>query len=123
MNKSKAVKQITANPTLHHMNDIKSFRAFDNADDNTNTEFIQKRKSILGFSKYHKIIIEVGGRSDYTVGYPVDVMIPKNASINSTDDVKDSLLSGKYLISEINHTINGASYTCTMSLIKDSVDD
>lgn len=123
LNKSKAIKQITASPTLHHINDIKSFRAFTNIDDNTNTEYIQQRKSILGFSKYHKLIVEVAGRSDYTVGYCVDVVIPKNTSINSTDNSRDVLLSGKYIIAEINHTINGASYTCTMSLIKDSVDD
>ena len=66
----------------------------------------------------------VPGRSDYTVGYTVDVEIPADSPVSENDETRktlDPLLSGKYIIAEINHMITGTQHTCTMTLIKDSV--
>lgn len=122
LNQSRAIKQITAHPNIHQMVDSKAYQTFSGVDDNTKTDFIQKRKSLLGFSRFHRIVIEVPGRSDYTVGYVADVFIPKNSNLDGSE-IHDKLLSGKYIISEIRHSITGAEHKCTMSLIKDSVDD
>lgn len=83
----------------------------------------QIRMSKLGLASYNGIKIVVSGRSDYTVGYVVEVQIPRDASIkkSDTDSPWDPVLSGRYIISEINHGIDGSGHSCVMTLIKDSV--
>lgn len=94
---------------------------FTNYSDVTNAKTVQRRMSTLQLLKKYTMIIEVLGRTDYTVGMVVDVNIPKATQITKEDDDKDMILSGKYLVSAINHTIDRTRHTCTMELIKNSL--
>jgi hypothetical protein len=94
---------------------------FTNYTDVTNSKTIQRRMSTLQLLKKYTMIIEVLGRTDYTVGMIVDIKIPKATQITKEDDDKDMILSGKYLVSAINHNIDRKKHTCTMELIKNSL--
>lgn len=100
----------------------KYFSNFNNYSDVTNHKTVQRRISFFQNLEKFKINIQVPGRTDYTVGQVVDVTIPKAAQIVSNDtSTKDEMLSGRYLISAISHTISKDSHACHMELIKNSV--
>ena len=100
----------------------KYFSNFNNYSDVTNHKTMQRRISYFQNLEKFKINIQVPGRTDYTVGQVVDVTIPKAAQIVSNDtSTKDEMLSGRYLISAISHTISKDSHACHMELIKNSV--
>lgn len=95
---------------------------FSNFSDVTNHKTIQRRISFFQNLEKFKINIQVMGRTDYTVGQVVDLTIPKAAQIIQTDSlVKDEMLSGRYLISAISHSINKDNHMCNIELIKNSV--
>lgn len=94
---------------------------FSNFTDVTNSKTIQRRMSTLQLLKKYTMVIEVLGRTDYTAGMVVDVKIPKATQIPKEEDDKDMMLSGKYLVSAINHNIDRKKHTCTMELIKNSL--
>lgn len=94
---------------------------FSNFTDVTNSKTIQRRMSTLQLLKKYTMVIEVLGRTDYTAGIVVDVKIPKATQIPKEEDDKDMILSGKYLVSAINHKIDRTKHTCTMELIKNSL--
>lgn len=100
----------------------KYYGNFSNFSDVTNHKTIQRRISFFQNLEKFKVNIQVLGRTDYTVGQVIDITIPKAAQITQTDSsVKDEMLSGRYLISAISHTINKDSHLCNMELIKNSV--
>lgn len=94
---------------------------YTNFDDVTNSKSAQRRLSSLQTLKKYTMNIQVFGRTDYTVGSIAEVFIPKSTQISKEDDPKDLILSGKYLISAINHTIDRKSHICHMELIKNSL--
>jgi hypothetical protein len=94
---------------------------FTNYADVTNSKTIQRRMSTLQLLKKYTMVMEVLGRTDYTVGMVVDVNIPKATQITKEEEAKDMILSGKYLVSAINHKIDRKNHTCTMELIKNSL--
>jgi hypothetical protein len=99
----------------------KYYANFNNYTDITNYKMIQERMSLIQQAGATKINITVPGRTDYTVGNCVNVLLPQMAPIGSADtDTKDNMLSGKYCVSSINHTITKEKHTCYMELIKDS---
>ena len=89
--------------------------------DVSNAKITQRRLSSLQMLKKYTINIEVYGRTDYTVGSIVDLFIPRATQINNPNEAKDLILSGKYIISAINHTIDRENHTCHMELIKNSL--
>lgn len=111
---------ITANASSAITTSSTAFNVFDGVDDVTDTKVRQKHNSILNMAKFHTIKVVVSGRNEYSAGYVVDVVIPKD-SINIKGDPLDYMLSGRYIIAEVNHMINGSEYRCAMSLIKNSV--
>lgn len=124
LNKDKAFSGNVNTQHAYQIEGISHYSMYDDEPEVSNSDIIQKRKYLITSASYHAIRITVKGRSDYTVGYPVHVTIPINAPINKTDskdDTIDSFLSGKYLIAEINHSLNGREHLCTMTLIKESV--
>lgn len=110
---------VSAASNIFHMPKYTS--NFTNFGDVTNSKSIQRRMSTLQLLKKYTMVIEVLGRTDYTVGMVVDVTIPKATQVIKGDDDKDMILSGKYLVSAINHTINRSRHTCTMELVKNSL--
>jgi len=82
----------------------------------------QERRSLLKQAETTKINITVPGRTDYTVGAKVNLLINKFNPIRmSESDVTDKMLSGNYIISSINHVIDRERHECTMELIKDTI--
>ena len=73
-------------------------------------------------SNAHQLEITVPGRTDYTVGQKVSVVLNKvEATAASDSDLTDRMFSGFYLVSAINHVISRESHECNMELIKESL--
>lgn len=86
-------------------------------------EFNQQRATLLGQAMFNKISIQVFGRFDYTVGKTVDVIIYSDKETFEGEDPKESydkVLSGRYLITAINHEITQVNHMCNIELAKDS---
>lgn len=82
---------------------------------------VQERISLSKLAEANKLNITVLGRTDYTVGQKVSVVLNKFEPLNKNDsDVVDKMFSGFYLISAINHYINRDNHECNIELIKDS---
>lgn len=90
--------------------------------DVTNTGCIQNRTSLLSQAEAGKLEITVPGRLDYTVGLKVELKFFKTEPIEQEDsEIVDSVMSGNYIISAINHYINRKRHECTIEVIKDSL--
>lgn len=101
----------------------RAFETFTSFGDTTNARIIQERTSFLKMAEAQKLNITVPGRCDYTVGQVVEVFLTKNQPIKKSetqDDITDKILSGKYLISAINHSIKHSGHDCMLELVKDS---
>lgn len=96
--------------------------AFDGFADVSMAKTVQKRSAVVEGLKRYTMQMEVIGRTDYTVGITVDVNIPKSTQITKEDsDPRDGILSGKYIVTAINHTITRDGHKCTMELMKNSL--
>ena len=96
---------------------------FNGYGDVTQNSSIQTRLSLMKQAEATKVEITVPGRTDYTVGDKVNLILNKFNTIKRTDtddDVIDNMFSGNYLISSINHSIDREKHECVMELIKDS---
>jgi len=101
----------------------KNYGVFNQYTDVSNAKTIQKRISQLMQAQTTKLNITVLGRTDYTVGMKVKVKLNKIQPIGKgelEEDILDTVLSGFYIISAINHSINRDKHECAMELIKDS---
>lgn len=100
----------------------KHFTMHTNFPDTTNSKVIQKRLSFFKNLEKFKVIIDVIGRTDYTVGRIVELDVPKVTQITKEDqDYRDKIVSGRYLVSAVTHVINRERHVCKMELIKNSV--
>lgn len=101
----------------------KQYGTYNGFPDATDSKYKQKRSASLAQLSSNRITIEVFGRTDYTVGQLVDVTIYKTAPARVDDSAKDlidGMLSGKYIISAIHHSITRNNHQSTLELIKDS---
>lgn len=124
LNSAKPFSLLIENPDSQHIEMVKHYSMYQDEPVVSNNSIFQKRKYLTSVASFNSVKITIAGRSDYTVGYPVELDIPKSAAINSEetkDQTTDEMLSGKYLIAEINHSMNGQKHTCTLTLIKDSL--
>jgi hypothetical protein len=95
---------------------------FNDGKDSSNSNFLQKRMSIMKMVDSAKIEITVPGRTQYTVGQKVLVEVDKMEPIKKDDtDTLDSILSGAYIIGAVNHYIDRERHECVMELFKDSI--
>ena len=105
---------------------IREHRYFNNYNgfgDVTNTKVAQRRISLMGQADAFKIEIEVLGRTDYSVGQKMTIIVPKNTQLKTTtlpEDFNDKIHSGDYLVSAICHLITRKKHECIMELIKES---
>lgn len=84
----------------------------------------QARVARMKQAEAYRIQIVVCGRTDYTVGKVVKIKMFKSEPIKASDneeDILDNIVSGKYLVSSINHVIDREKHECHMELIKDSL--
>jgi hypothetical protein len=69
----------------------------------------------------NKISITVPGRTDYTVGQKIGIVLYRVEPASKKDtDLTDKMFSGYYLIAAINHVISKENHQCYMELIKES---
>lgn len=99
----------------------KYFGNFTDYADVTNFSTVQKRMSFFKNLEKYKITVQILGRTDYTVGQIFELDIPRITQISKQDDQRDPILSGRYIVSAISHTITREMHTCTLELIKNSV--
>ena len=102
----------------------RAFETFTSFGDSTNARILQERISFMKMAEAQKVTIKVAGRCDYTVGMVANLTLYKRQPVKSKDkdtDLIDSVNSGKYMISAINHTITVAGHDCYIELIKDSM--
>lgn len=102
----------------------RAFETFTSFGDTTNAKIIQERVSFLKMAEAQKMMINVPGRCDYTVGMVCSVEMYQAKPIterDTNDEIKDKILSGNYLITAINHIIKPDGHECRMELSKDSL--
>lgn len=119
-----ASSRVIVAPNALQMTEQKHWGVFTDYNDITNTRFQQQRISLLKQAESFKLQIVVPGRTDYTVGRKVNVTLYKTQPASkeeNLDDLVDTLHSGNYLISAINHVIDREKHECHMELIKDSM--
>lgn len=97
-----------------------------NSDDAPDTrskpeDWVSQRTSMLAQLDGISITIGVPGDSELRVGQMVDVFIPSDENLEKADDKYDKILSGKYLITSIAHTMSRAGYDMIIRLNKDSI--
>jgi len=99
----------------------KDYGNFNGFGDVTNSKTFQERASLMKMAEANKISITVPGRTDYTVGQKVGVVLNKIEPMSKNDkDTTDKMFSGYYIIAAINHYIDKAKHECHMELIKES---
>ena len=102
---------------------ITSSRYYNNHDlnDVTDSKFLQKRHSTFADLLQFKVQIDVLGRTDYTVGQKIYVDVNRPIPImKDSDDIKDYIISGHYIITSIAHQFLRAGHVATLELSKDS---
>jgi hypothetical protein len=115
-------KYSLANNAASMLNFPTYFANFSNTGDSSSYKFIQKRMAFFQQLEKYKVTLNAFGRTDYTVGQVVELTIPKATQITAEDtETRDMILSGRYLISAINHTITRENHICNMELIKNSI--
>lgn len=83
-----------------------------------------RRMALLSNLSSHVTNIQVFGRLDYSVGRTIELLSYKNDETSEKDtdeELIDKVLSGKYLITALNHMITRESHLCNMEISKDSV--
>lgn len=102
----------------------RAYETFTSFGDTTNAKILQERTSFLKMAEAQKMVISVPGRCDYTVGMTCNVHLQQQKPIYSkdtSDDYKDKIFSGKYLMTAINHIIKPDGHDCTIEISKDSL--
>lgn len=84
-------------------------------------DWVQKRRSQFKQLDGISITIGVVGDSDLRVGQMVDVYIMSDENLETAEDKYDKILSGKYLITSIAHSMSRAGYDMVIRLNKDSI--
>lgn len=118
-----ATPSIVKSPSAMVINMPREYGVFNGYTDVSNARSIQRRLSQLVSAQNTKINITVPGRTDYTVGQKVKVILNKIEPIgakDSNDDILDKVLSGYYIVSAINHSVDREKHECIMELIKDT---
>ena len=86
-----------------------------------NDKFLERR-SLFAQAEAFKVTIDVAGRTDYTVGKTVELTTYRNEVVEGNGEPPvDKMMSGKYLISAINHVITESEHRCHLELIKESL--
>lgn len=99
----------------------KNYGNFTGYGDVTNAHSNQERISTLKLAEANKINITVPGRTDYTVGQKIAIVLYRVEPASKKDrDLTDKMFSGYYLIAAINHVIDREKHHCYMELIKES---
>jgi len=99
----------------------KNYGNFTGYGDVTNAQSNQERISTLKMAESNKINITVPGRTDYTVGQKIAIVLYRVEPASKKDrDLTDKMFSGYYLIAAINHVIDREKHHCYMELIKES---
>lgn len=98
-----------------------NFDGCNNGITDTDVPFRAAREQTLSQLKTTCLDIRVWGRTDYSVGLVVEVLLPKQQQINPDDtNVYDNVSSGRYLITALKHIISPTQHVCNIQLMKDS---
>lgn len=85
-------------------------------------DLIQERKYLLNqYTNMLNFHIKVPGNSELAVGDMISIEIP--FSVTESDELTNTNLSGKYLITALRHKLRAQEYFCSMEISKDSFSD
>lgn len=114
-------EQITYNEAAQ-MVYLKNTNTFDEYEDITNQETIQKQKAVVENARGNAVNIVVPGNLLYVCGMKVAILLPKTAPLHEVDtEYHDERFSGNYIVSSLRHDINSTSHFCHMELISDTM--
>jgi hypothetical protein len=119
-----ASKRVPTATNAMQLHEQKHWGVYTEFSDITNTKYLQQRISLMRQAESFKLQIVVPGRTDYTVGMKVNVVMYKTqpgSKEENTEDLIDKVHSGNYLIAAINHMIDREKHECHMELIKESM--
>ena len=109
------------NPRLFQESTTKYFEG--NTSERMKEIYGNRRSSLLGLTNI-KLNLTVPGRTDIEVGRMINFNYPQLGPASEEDKVKpknDTLYSGKYLITAVNHRVTPQEHTIIMEVVKDSL--
>jgi len=80
-----------------------------------------RRQSILQQQSSHTVTIKVFGRLNYTVGRTIYLTVYKNREASEKSYDIDEMLTGRWIISSLNHSITRETHFCNIELTKESL--
>lgn len=108
------------NPRLFQESTSKYFEG--NTSERMKEIYGNRKSSLLGLTNV-KLNLTVPGRTDIEVGRMIDFNYPQLGPTDETDKTnkkKDTLFSGRYLITAVNHRVTPSEHTIIMEVVKDS---
>lgn len=115
------------NPLVHKVVNYSLPGLYSNAPGNFSERFKfvygNRRSNILKLYNMSLTMV-VPGRTDLEAGSIIDVSLPRgfpNSPEDSSSDSIDTMYSGKYLITSLNHKINPITHFITLDATKDSI--
>lgn len=88
-------------------------------------KWLQNRISLMSqLTNSFKVTADAAGRTDMTVGKTVYLKLYKNTPISqesTSEEILDTLFSGKYIVSAINHRITQGRHYMHMEFLKESM--
>lgn len=88
-------------------------------------KWLQNRISLMSqLTNSFKVTAEAAGRTDMTVGKTVYLKLYKNTPTtqeSTSEEILDTLFSGKYIVSAINHRITQGRHYMHMEFLKESI--
>ena len=114
------------NPTTHSIVNYSIPKLYDidnNFSERYKFVFGNRRSNLLRLQNFVMTVL-IPGRTDLEAGSIIDITLPRGfptAPEEKTQDSRDELYSGKYLITSINHKINPINHHITMEVTRDSI--
>jgi len=103
-----------------HLNTINSTKWINNAGvDDKRMELIPRRKFYQDCLNQVQLQITVPGNSNLTVGRVLDLNMLE-LSGKTEEKGQEPKITGKYLITRVNHNMTGGEYTCDVDCVKES---
>lgn len=119
LNPNKSFTKVSENQSSGVITSNKSFANFDDVADASDADMVQNRNSFFADLKKFKTVVEVYGKSSYTVGQVMELEVPPMAP--KTSQTIEKVTSGKYLLISLAHYITRKGHVCSMELVKNSL--
>lgn len=84
---------------------------------------VHRRRMVYQNQNFISHTFDINGDSTLYAGNTIDITLPASTDLERLDTKEDTLMSGKYVISQVTHKFStDNNYHCTVSVKKDSTD-